>query len=96
MFKSVLISVIFTVFSVTSVLGFAASNDAVNVLNTINTARNDTVLLQAANKSSDIAKNVTSQSKFHATEKSESAFPTPWLFIVALFWFVILSNRRGV
>ena len=96
MFKNVLISLIFTVFSIASVSVFAVSNEAVSVLSTINTANNDTVLLQAVNKRSDIAKNVTSQSKFHAVEKSESAFSTSWLVIVALFWFVIMSNRRGV
>ena len=83
-------------FSIASVSVFAVSNDAVSVLSTINTASNDTVLLQTFNKHSDVAKNVTSQNKFQTTEKSESAFSASWLFIVALFWFVIMSNRRGV
>ena len=96
MFKNVLISVIFTVISITSVLGFAASNVAVNVLSTINTASTNTVLLQTVNKRSDIAKNVASQNKFLTTDKNESASSTTWLFIVALLWFVILSNRRGI
>ena len=96
MFKNVLISVIFTVISITSVLGFAASNVAVNVLSTINTTSTNTVLLQTVNKRSDIAKNVASQNKFLTTDKNESASSTTWLFIVALLWFVILSNRRGI
>ena len=96
MFKSLLISVIFTVFSISSVSVFAASNDTVSVPDTTNTVSNDTVLLQTINKRSDLAKNVTSQNKFQTTEKSESIFSTSWLFIVALFWFVIMSNRRGV
>ena len=83
-------------FSISPVSVFAASNETVNVLSTTNTVSNDTVLLQTINKSSDIAKNVTSQNKFQSTDKSESAFSTSWLFIAALFWFVILSNRRGV
>ena len=94
-----LLSVVFAMLSIVSISAFAVSNvsdEAVAVLSVANSTNNDAVLLQATNKSSDVAKIATSQPKFQSVEKSESAFSTEWLFVVALFWFVILSNRRGV
>ena len=100
MFKKMLISLFFAMFSMGSVPAFAASdasdNESVGVLRVGNSMNNDAALLQAASKNSDIAKNTLSQPKLQAAEKGESAFSTLWLFVVALFWFVILSNRRGV
>ena len=86
--------------SIGSVLAYAASdasdNGSVDVLSVANSMNNDAASLQVANKSNDISKNTYSQPKLQAAEKGESAFSTLWLFVVALFWFVILSNRRGV
>lgn len=100
MFKKMLISLVFVMLSIGSVLAVAASdasdNGSVGVLRVANSMNNDAASLQAASKNSDIAKNTLSQPKLQAAEKGESAFSTLWLFVVALFWFVILSNRRGV
>lgn len=95
-----LISVVFAVLSIVSVSALAVSNAAdkaaISVVSIAISTNNGALLLQASDKSSDIAQNATSQSKPQSAEKSESVFSTEWLFIVALFWFVILSNRRGV
>ena len=100
MSKNILIVVVFAMFSTASVSAFAVSNVTNNVgaraLTVVNATNNEAVLLQEVIKSGDIAKNVISQPKFQSAEKSGSAFSTEWLFVVALFWFVILSNRRGV
>jgi len=47
-------------------------------------------------KSAEDAMSVTSQPQFESAESSESTLSTGWLLAVALLWFVILSNRRGV
>ena len=95
-----LISVVFAVLSIVSVLAFAESdisdNAAVGVLSVANSTNNEAALIQAPNKSKDLVKNTTTQLKFQSAEKSGSAFSATWLFVIALFWFVILSNRRGV
>lgn len=100
MFKKMLISLVFAMLSMGSVLVYAATDasddGSVSVLRVANNMNNDAVLLHAANKGRDIVKTTTSQPKFPSTEKSESTLSTAWLFVVALFWFVILSNRRGV
>lgn len=95
-----LISVVFAMLSIVSVLAFAAGDvtdsGAVSMLRVANSTSNDVVLSQQVEKANDLAKNATSQPNFQSKVKSESAFSTEWLFVLALFWFVILSNRRSV
>lgn len=94
-----LMSVIFAVLSIVSVSTYAGSNAtdgvALAVVSVANNTNNGAVL-QVSDKSSDLARNATSQPKFQSAGTSESVFSAEWLFIVALFWFVIISNRRGV
>lgn len=54
---------------------------------------NKEFFVQAANNNDQI-KSSTSQSL--AADESEPILPTGWLLTLALFGFVMLSNRRGV
>lgn len=100
MFKNMFICVVFATLSIFSLSALADNNessqDAISVLNAVNNTDNDIVLLPAADKRSDVDKNTTAEARFQTADKSELALPAGWLFVVALFWFMILSNRRSV
>lgn len=96
MYKNILILLILAVVSITSVSAVAASADNVSVLNIENSTNNDVALLQVVDGGTDGAGNVESQPQTLSADNGESVLSTEWLFVVALFWFVMLSNRRGV
>lgn len=54
---------------------------------------NKEFVVQAANNNDQIK---SSTSKSLAADESEPILPTGWLLTLALFGFVMLSNRRGV
>ncbi len=96
MFKNMLISLVFVVVSTSSVSAIAASADSVGVLNIKNSQSNDVNLLQVIDSNTENAEIAMSQPHSLSADNSESILSTEWLFAVALFWFVMLSNRRGV
>lgn len=96
MFKNTLISAVLIVVSIFSVSAFAASADNASVISVANSVDSDTVLLQVSDTSFDKTKSVVSQPQVISAEKSDSVLSTEWLFLVALFWFVMLSNRRSI
>ena len=100
MFKNLLMSVLFTGLSITSISVFAGSIESqhaiANVVSVAHSPQNEAGLLQVNNKSAEDAISVTSQPQFESAENNESTLSTGWLLAVALLWFVILSNRRGV
>lgn len=96
MFKNVLALLIFAVVSITPVSAVAASPDSTSVLSVENSRNNDVALQQAIDGGADRAENAKSQSQTLSADNGESVLSTEWLFAVALFWFVMLSNRRGV
>lgn len=106
MFKNTVISLVALIaFSTVSISAFAAdseqNNNTLNVISAANAANNDAKLLQVAevarvNKNGATSQSVISQPQLQATEKSDSGLSSWWLFAVALFWFVILSNRRSI
>lgn len=91
-----LISLVFVVVSISSVSVIAASADSVGVLNIKNSQNSDVGLLQVIDSSTEKTENAMSQPQSLSADNSESILSTEWLFAVALFWFVMLSNRRGV
>jgi hypothetical protein len=97
--KNIIISLAFAV-SIASAPAFSATSkqdlEAIATLNTVNIADSEVALLQVAELSPNAAKSAVSQPPLELTEQNESALSTEWLFMIALFWFVILSNRRGV
>lgn len=99
MFKNLLISVLVVGLSIGSISAIAASieshPDTANVISATNNVENEAVLLQVSDKSSHQA-SVSSQPQIQSAENNESTLSAGWLFAVALLWFVILSNRRGV
>ncbi len=99
MFKNLLISAFVIGLSMGSVSVLAASAeshpDAADVISTAINVENEATLLQVSDKSSE-AISMSSQPHFQSVEGGESPLSTGWLFAVALFWFVILSNRRSV
>lgn len=96
MFKNTLISAVLIVVLIFSVSAFAASADSASVISVANSVDSDTVLLQVSDTSFDKTKSVVSQPQVISAEKSDSVLSTEWLFFVALFWFVMLSNRRSI
>lgn len=96
MFKNILMLFVYTAVLITPVSAIAASADSVSVVNVEDSTNNDVALLQVIDGSTDMAENATSQPPALSAEDSESVLSTEWLFAVALFWFVLLSNRRGV
>lgn len=96
MFKNILALLIFAVVSITPASAVAISADNVSVMSVENSTNNDVALLQAIDSSVDRAENAQSQSQTLSADNGESVLSTEWLFAVALFWFVMLSNRRGV
>lgn len=96
MFKNMLVLFIFAVVSITPVSVVAVSADSVSVLSVENSMGNDITLLQVGASGADRAQNLEAQPQVLSVNDSESVLSTEWLFAVALFWFVMLSNRRGV
>ena len=96
MFKNTLVSVILMVISIFSVSAFAVSADTASVISVANNVDNDATLLQVSDTSFDNTKSVASQPQAISAGKDDSALSTEWLFMVALFWFVMLSNRRSI
>jgi hypothetical protein len=96
MFKNMLVLFIFAVVSITPVSVVAVNADSVSVLSVENSLDNDVALLQVGDSAADRAQNPEAQPQALSVSDSESVLSTEWLFAVALFWFVMLSNRRGV
>jgi hypothetical protein len=96
MFKNILITIVFALVSFTSVSAIAASADSISVLDIKNSQNNDVALLQVIDSNIEKSENAISQPQALSADNSESILSTEWLFVVALFWFVMLSNRRGV
>lgn len=99
MFKNMLLA-IFIAISIIPLSALADKNEStpvnVSVLSITHGANNDVALLPVTDTISKKTENLAVQPQFHSAEKSQSALSTEWLFAVALFWFVILSNRRSV
>ena len=99
MFKNLLISAFVIGLSMGSVSALAASAesrpDVANIISVAHSAENEALLLQASDKSTNKV-SLSSQPQFQSADSNESTLSTGWLFAVALLWFVILSNRRGV
>ncbi len=97
MFKNILLAMFFALVATNS-LAALADNDELQPVNVsaLTIAHNDAEILQVTDQISKKTENVTAQSQVDSVERSESVLSTKWLFVVALFWFVILSNRRGV
>jgi hypothetical protein len=96
MFKNILALLIFAVVSITPVSAVAISADNVNVMSVENSMNSDDALLQPIDGSVDRTEIAQIQSQALSADNGESVLSTEWLFAVALFWFVMLSNRRGV
>lgn len=96
MFKKILIAIAFALVSVTSVSAIAASADSISVSDIKNSQDSDVALLQVIDNNIETSENSMSQPQALSADNSESILSTEWLFVVALFWFVMLSNRRGV
>lgn len=93
MFKNMLISLIFLVVSTASTSVFATVDDTVS---SVGMSDNQIVLAEVSDSGFDKTTTTASESQSLLLEKSESTLSTEWLFAIALFWFVMLSNRRGV
>jgi hypothetical protein len=96
MFKNMLVLFIFAVVSITPVSVVAVNADTVSALSVENSSSNDVALLQVGDSSADRTQNLEAQPQALSVNDGESVLSTEWLFAVALFWFVMLSNRRGV
>jgi hypothetical protein len=81
---------------VLSITASATNNElnknSINSITTVKISTKKEAPIQATDNSKDQA--VTSIS--HDIDKSEPLLPTGWLLTMALFGFVILSNRNGV
>lgn len=93
MFKNMLISLIFLVVSTASTSVFATVDDTVS---SVGMSDNQIVLAEVSDSGFDKTTTTASKSQSLLLEKSESTLSTEWLFAIALFWFVMLSNRRGI
>jgi hypothetical protein len=96
MFKNMLVLFIFAVVSITPVSVVAVNADTVSALSVENSSSNDVALLQVGDSGADRTQNLEAQPQALSVNDGESVLSTEWLFAVALFWFVMLSNRRGV
>ena len=96
MFKNTLVSAVLIVSSILSVSAFAASADTANIISVAKSVDGDAILLQVSDMNMDKTKSLVSQPQAISAEKSDSVLSTEWLFLVALFWFVMLSNRRSI
>lgn len=93
MFKNMLVSLIFLVVSTASMSVIAAVGDVASI---VDKSENQIVLAEMSDSGMDKTTYTTSEAQSLLLEKSESTLSTEWLFAIALFWFVMLSNRRGV
>jgi hypothetical protein len=75
-----------------SATGNEPAKNAKSSLNTASSTVNKETLTQDAGINNAEMKNTASQ----PTNKSEPVIPTEWLLTMALFGFVVLSNRSGV
>jgi hypothetical protein len=96
MFKSMLVLFIFAVVSISPATAVAVSADSVGTLSVENSRDNDVALLQVGDSGADRVQNPKTQPQALSANDGESVLSMEWLFAVALFWFVMLSNRRGV
>jgi hypothetical protein len=95
MLKKLIMSVFVSAILATSMTVSATVNEsarnAKTTLIVANSATNKDTLTQAVGINSVEMKNIASP-----TNKSEPIMPTGWLLTMALFGFVMLSNRSGV
>jgi poly(3-hydroxyalkanoate) synthetase len=77
----------------TSALALAANNEALNDTNKSNNVASVSLEIQAEN----IESSKVEYSILHAAGKNETTLPVNgWLLAMALFGFVLLSNRAGI
>lgn len=95
MWKKIIILVCISLFSFSSLIAVAAAGDAAESVKTtvIATVGLNTELVQLAASS---ASNQTEKIELENNIKNESTAPSLWLLTVALFGFIMLSNRSGV
>lgn len=96
MLKKITILLFVGVISAVSMTASATGNEPIrnakSSLSITNKGANKELPIQATDISKDEVKSTISQ----ATDKSEPILPTMWLLTLALFGFVMLSNRSGV
>jgi hypothetical protein len=89
---SIFVGAILTASMTASATGNESAKNSRSTLDIANSTINKDTLTQVAGINSAEMKNTVSQ----PTNKSEPTMPTEWLLTMALFGFVMLSNRSGV
>ncbi len=89
---SVFVGAILTASITASATANEPARNAKSSLNIANNTINKEIPIQATGINGAEMKNTASQ----PTNKSEPIMPTEWLLTMALFGFVMLSNRSGV
>jgi hypothetical protein len=98
MLKNIVISVFVGVILAVSVTASAKDNELTGDTKSSSSVENSTIKkeipIQATSLSNDKVRSAESQ--VQVTDKSEPVLPTIWLLTLALFGFVMLSNRSDV
>jgi len=96
MLKNIILLVLVSMFSVLSITASATNNELnKNLKNSITTVKISTSK-EAPIQATDNSKDPVVPSISQDIDKSEPLLPTGWMLTMALFGFVILSNRSGV
>lgn len=98
MLKKVIVSAFIGMVLITplsaSAIGNEPARDVRSSLSVENNTANRELSAQVSSNDISEAKSTVSQSR--VVDKSEPILPTGWLLTMALFGFVILSNRSGI
>jgi ssDNA-binding replication factor A large subunit len=102
MYKSVIVSVFVVVISLTSMTALATVEETVRPAKKSLSLENSVLSMQSIIAVTDIRSAASSYDvkgtvvKSHDNDTSESKLFSGWMLALALFGFVIMSNRRGV
>jgi hypothetical protein len=102
MFKSVIVSVFVVVISLTSMTALATVEETVRFANKLLSLENSAISMQSIVEVTDIHSAASSYDvkgktvKSQDNDTSESKLFSGWILAIALFGFVMMSNRRGV
>jgi len=102
MFKSAIVSVFVAVISLTSMTALATAEETVKLEKKLLSLENSVISMQSLAEIADIRSAASSYEvkgaivKSQDNDTSESTLFSGWILAIALFGFVMMSNRRGV